>query len=114
MIDYSFEYKDKSYSIPKNKIFECLYELGEVVPVISIGDVFAENDFMKAARLFCLMGTYAKQSWDPIEVTQHYLYTEGGAAEIFNAIGSLIAVLNPPESYNPPEEKNAESAEAVK
>ena len=103
MIDYSFEYKGDSYKIPKGKIFECLYAVGEVAPVATLGEVFQSNDFMKAAKLFCIIGEYAKQTFDPIEVTQHYLHVDGGAAEIFNAIGSLVAVLNPPESYHPPE-----------
>jgi hypothetical protein len=107
MIDYSFEYKGDSYRIPKGKIFECLYAIGEVVPVSDLGEVLLKNDFMKAAKLFCIAGEYAKQKFDPIEVTQHYLNVEGGAAEIFNAIGGLVAVLNPPESYHPPETEEA-------
>ena len=107
MIDYSFEYKGDSYKIPKGKIFECLYAIGEVVPVATLGEVFQSNDFMKAAKLFCIVGEYSKQTFNPIEVTQHYLYGDGGAAEIFNAIGNLVAVLNPPDSYHPPETEEA-------
>lgn len=107
MLDYSFDYKGDSYRIPKPKIFECLYSIGEVSPVATLGEVFAANDFMKASKIFCVMGDYCGKKFDPIEVAQHYLHTEGGATEIFNAIGGLVSLLNPPESYHPPEETEA-------
>lgn len=107
MLDYSFDYKGDSYKIPKNKIFECLYSMGEISPIATLGDVFSSNDFMKAAKLFCVMGDYCKKDFDPLEVTKHYLYEDGGAAEIFTSIGGLVALLNPPETYHPPETEEA-------
>jgi len=108
MQDYTFEYKGESYRIPKNKIFDCLYEMGEIVPIATIGDVFSSNDFMKASRLLSLMGGYTKKGApDPMEVTKHYLYEEGGALEVYTAVGELVALLNPPETYHPPETEEA-------
>lgn len=107
MTDYTFEYNGGSHRIPKAKIFECLYDIGEITPVGSLRDVFASNDFMKIAKIFCVLGDYSKKPLDPIEVTKYYLYKDGGSSEIFSAIGGLIALLNPPEDYHPPETDEA-------
>lgn len=107
MQDYTFEYKGDSFRVPKNKIFECLYEIGELVDITKLSDVFNSNDFLKASKLLNIIGRHAKQDFDPIEITKHYLYEEGGAVEIYNAVLGLVALLNPPESYHPPETKEA-------
>ena len=105
MIDYSFDYDGTTYKVPKAKIFETLYAIGEIAPVAALGEVFSSNNFMKAAKIFALLGDYAGQKFDPIDVTKHYLYKKGGSAEIYMAIGGLVALLNPPEDFQPPENK---------
>lgn len=108
MLDYTFEYNGDSHRIPKSKIFECLYQMGEISPIATIGDVFSENDFMTASKLICVMSSYSKGGeFDPMEVARRYLHEEGGAFEIYTAVGELVALLNPPETYNPPETEEA-------
>lgn len=112
MQDYVFEYQGDSFRVPKNKIFECLYEIGEIESVATIGEVFTSNNFMKAAKIFCVLGSYAKQSFDPIEVTKNWLHTKGAAIEIYTAVGNIVALLNPPEEYHPPEDDKAGKQQA--
>ncbi len=107
MQDYIFEYKGDSYRVPKNKIFECLYELGEIVPIGEFQELGNRANSMKAAKIFCAIGVYAKTQFDPIEVTQNYLHDDDLASEIYIAIGGLVSLLNPPETYNPPETEEA-------
>lgn len=107
MRDYTFEYQGGSYRIPKSQIFECLYEVGEIESVATIGSVFTDNNFMKAVKIFCVLGEYSKKPIDPIEATKNWLHTEGAALEIYTAVGNLVALLNPPEEYNPPEDDKA-------
>lgn len=107
MQDYSFTYNEQEYKVPKAKIFECLYELGEIVPIGEFQGLGDRSNSMKAAKVFCVMGSYAKTSFDPIEITQNYLHNDDLASEIYIAIGGLVSLLNPPESYHPPESKEA-------
>ncbi len=107
MQDFKFDYNGDSHRIPKSKLFECLYEVGEVIPLLSINEVFMNNDFMKVAKVFTVLFSYTGKTIDPIEVTKHYLYKEGGAKEIFDAMNGAISLLNPPENYHPPETEEA-------
>lgn len=101
-MDYEFEYNNEPFKLKKAKVFECLYEIGELTSLASIGEVFADNNFTKASRIFCILAKYCNKPQDPMEVTKRYLH-EDGVIEIYNAVGGLIALLNPPESYHPPE-----------
>lgn len=103
MRDYNFDYNGESFRVPTPKIFDCLYDVGEIASIGSIGQVVQDNDFMKIAKVFSIITNYTGKPQNPIEVTQHYLYAEGGAIEIVNAIGGIVSLLNPPESYHPPE-----------
>jgi len=107
MQDYTFEYSGDSYRIPKSKIFECLYAVGEIVPILSISSVFESNDFMKAAKIFSVMFSYTGKEINPLDVTKHYLHEKGGAVEIFTAINGALVLLNPPETYHPVESEEA-------
>lgn len=105
MQDYIFEYKGDSYRVPKNKIFECLYEIAEVVPLSDMQTLANRSQALKAARIFCAIGSYADKKFDPISVSQDYLHSDEQMSEIYVAIGGVLSLLNPPESYNPPETK---------
>lgn len=105
MIDYSFEYKGDTLKVPKGKIFEALYAIGEITPIATIDNVI-KTEFMKSAKIFCILAAYAGQDFDPIEITKHFLYAKGGSTEIYVAIGGLIATLSPPDDYQPPEQKD--------
>jgi hypothetical protein len=104
-MDYSFDYNGDSYRIPKAKIFDCLFAIGEVESVANIGS--SMTDAIKAAKIFCILSGYANKQLDPMDVSRRYLYEEGGANEIFNAVGGLVALLAPPETYHPPESDDA-------
>ena len=101
-MDYSYTYDGADYKVPKNKIFECLYAVGEVCTVTDLRTVFTENNFLKASKLLCILGEFSGKVFDPLEVSKHYLYVDGGVMEIYKAIEGLVALLSPPESYNPP------------
>lgn len=112
-MDYSYTYDGTDYKVPKNKIFECLYSVGEVCVVTELRAVFAENNFLKASKLLCILGEFSGKSFDPMDVSKHYLYADGGVTEIYKAVEGLVALLSPPESYNPPAAESSGKAKAA-
>jgi hypothetical protein len=112
-MDYSYEYNGASLKVPKNKIFNCIDAINDVTTVTELSSVFTENDFIKAAKLFCILASYSGKTLDPMDVTQHYLYSDGGAMEVYKGVNGIIELLAPPESYNPPVVESAGKSKAA-
>lgn len=103
MKDYTFEYAGDSFRVPKNKIFECICELVEIVPLAEVHLLTNRGEAVRSASLFCVLGSYANKVFEPMEIAQQALHGDQTAGEILISISGIIGLLNPPESYHPPE-----------
>lgn len=100
--DVNLVFKGDEYTIPSNKIMKLIAIVEDIVTLqdLTTGKV-------KLSKLSEAYAAAINYAGGKVEVEDVYasLFGDGGAESVSGSITSLIMLMLPPDSYNPPEEK---------
>ena len=97
--DVVFGFKGKEYKVKSNKIMRLIAMIEDIVTMQELTS--GKVKFSKLAEAYAACLNYAGADTDVEEVYES-LFGTGGAEVVQGSITSLIMLMLPPSSYNPP------------
>lgn len=108
--DITLSFKGEDYTVKHNRV---MMLIAKVEDVITLSDLVNNNiKLSKLAEAYKVALEYAGAK---VEVEDVYasLFGDGGAQNVQNSIQSLIMMMLPPDTYNPPEAATQEKPKAA-